>query len=48
MADTTAAPTPAPAPAKVPKNGEWTSSMLDIADDPITAVVGYCLPYVYT
>jgi len=36
MADTTTAPASQDAAPKVPQKGQWTTGMLDIADDPLT------------
>jgi hypothetical protein len=39
---------PAPAAAKVPVDGAWTSSMLDVMDNPMTCLLGYCCPCEWT
>ncbi|KAG7667466.1 hypothetical protein KSW81_001174 [Nannochloris sp. 'desiccata'] len=49
MATTPAAtPAAAPAPAvpRVCESGKWTSGMLEVGEDPIGALIGYCLPCV--
>jgi hypothetical protein len=38
----------APAAAKVPVDGAWTSSMLDVMDNPMTCLLGYCCPCEWT